>query len=310
MLPISEHTPEDFTLPRESAIERLIKAPIRRYLYPAYNFFIHQWLSRKYQDSTMRPDLWLWGNRGNDYARNRRRVNRILPLSGKNILIVGCGSGRDVASWLPYRPAYLVGVDYLNYGKAWSRFHQYAKDRYPATELDFFQADIADLSQFSNASFDLVGSDAVFEHVKDIPTALREIHRVLRPGGILYAGYGPLWYCWGGDHVSGFDTIAAGYNHLVLEPRAYKQYLDRGIKAVNSIGILAKYDLFSYLHPNEYLSAFSAAGFEKLFFSLIIEPKAVRCLKENPYLKTRLLKESTEIDLIVDGMTVVYKKKI
>lgn len=36
---------------------------------------------------------------------------------------------------------------------------------------------------FPDASFDVVISDQVFEHVMDYPSTLREIHRVLRPGG-------------------------------------------------------------------------------------------------------------------------------
>lgn len=310
MLPITKHNLEDFSLPQESAVEKFIKAPIRRYLYPAYNFLTHQWLSRKYQDSVLRPDLWMWGNRGNDYARNRRRVNRILNLSGKNILIVGCGSGRDVSSWLPYRPACLVGVDYLDYGKAWSKFQRYGEDHYPATKLDFFQADITELSRFSDASFDVVGSDAVFEHVKDIGSVLKELHRVLRPGGILYAAYGPLWHCCGGDHISGFDGISTGYNHLLLEPCEYERYINEARRKVNFDDLYARYDLFSYLRPVEYLSAFANADFERLFCGVLIEPKAVRCLKEYPDMRARLLKENTEIDLITDGMIVIYKRKI
>lgn len=36
---------------------------------------------------------------------------------------------------------------------------------------------------FEDASFELILSDEVFEHVKDYPTAFREILRVLKPGG-------------------------------------------------------------------------------------------------------------------------------
>ena len=310
MLPITEQTLEDFSLPRESTVERFIKAPIRRYLYPAYNLLNHQWLSRKYQNTNLRPDLWRGGNRGNDNAGNRRRVNSILNLSGKRILIVGCGSGRDVSSWLSYRPASLVGVDYLDYSKAWSKFRRYAQDCYPATKLDFFQADITDLSRFSDASFDVIGSDAVFEHVKDIDSVLKELRRVLRPGGIMYAAYGPLWYSCGGDHISGFDGISTGYNHLLLEPNEYERYMEDAYRKVNFDDLYARFGLFSYLRPAEYLSAFANADFERLFCGVLIEPKAVRCLKEYPQIRTRLLKENTEIDLITDAMIVIYKRNI
>ncbi|CAH2602970.1 Class I SAM-dependent methyltransferase [Rhodovastum atsumiense] len=37
---------------------------------------------------------------------------------------------------------------------------------------------------FDDATFDLVSSKAVLEHINDVPAALREVNRVLKPGGI------------------------------------------------------------------------------------------------------------------------------
>lgn len=203
MLPAGDHTPDGFELPHDSVMERFIKRPIRRFGYPFYIFAVNRWLKKKYRQLGLHPNVWLWGQRGNDYARHRCRVSRLLPLSGKKILIAGCGTGRDVLSWAGYRPALLMGLDLFNYKKAWCLLRHHAQRRFPFTKLDFIQADLTKLQAFGDASFDVVGSDGVFEHVRDLPAVLREFHRVLRPGGIVYATYGPLWYCWGGGSHGG-----------------------------------------------------------------------------------------------------------
>lgn len=311
MLPTGDHTPEGFALRRDSAMERFIKRPIRRFGYPVYIFFVNQWLSRKYRNLGLRPDVWLWGQRGNDYARHRERVNRLLPLKGKQVLIAGCGTGRDVLSWAIYRPELLTGVDYFNYDKAWDMLRHQAQREFSSTKLEFSQGDLTALSQFPDCSIDVVGSDAVFEHARNLPEVLQEFHRVLKTGGIVYATYGPLWYCWGGDHISGFDTNAAGYNHLIMEPAAYERYLDSVGEHTHSEHdgrTWIKHGLFSYLRPEEYLSVLVEAGFESLFVGLIIEPRAVHCLRENPDIGAKLLEINTELDLITTGMTIIYRK--
>ena len=38
--------------------------------------------------------------------------------------------------------------------------------------------------EFEDSTFDFVHSMAVFEHIDDVPGAVRELNRVLKPGGI------------------------------------------------------------------------------------------------------------------------------
>ena len=79
----------------------------------------------------LQVDRSLWGQRGNDFETHRRRVNSLLPMRGKEILIASCGIGRDILSWLSYQPRLLVGIDLLNYERAWRMVQHDAEQRFP-----------------------------------------------------------------------------------------------------------------------------------------------------------------------------------
>ena len=88
-------------------------------------------------------------------------------------------------------------------------------------DVEFIQADLTDLSIISNESIDIIGSDAVFEHLKEFDKCLQEMKRVLSKDGLLYSTFGPLWNCWGGDHISGSDSFNNGYNMQTGGDREY-----------------------------------------------------------------------------------------
>jgi len=49
------------------------------------------------------------------------------------------------------------------------------------------------------------------------------------------------------------------------------------------------------------------AGFSKLYLGAVIEPRAIRCLREHPEIRQRL-QGIEELDLLITGMTVIYGK--
>ncbi len=312
MLPEGDRTPPGFTLPAASMGERL-KRLLRRVLYPFYGYVVDAWIRRQgYARMGLEADFWLWGQRGNDYAALRRRVNRIAPIRGKRVVIAGCGTGRDILSWLPHEPQLLLGVDYFNYERAWKALRDSAHRRYPRTELTFQQSDLARMDDIPSESVDLIGSDAVFEHLRNLPEVLREFHRILSPGGVVYATFGPLWYCWGGDHFSGHENILTGYNHLLQEPEAYEAYLHEAGPHSHSEHDGRTWitnDLFSRMRPVEYLTALDGAGFDRRWIGSIVEPRAVECLKRSAPIREKLLSRYDKLDLIITGMIIIYQKR-
>jgi SAM-dependent methyltransferase len=303
-----DKTPSTWSLPYESFTELRLKKPFRRLLYPAYLKIISVLLRRRFDlHNTLRVDQWYWGHRGLELELLRSKLDRLIGIGGKRVLAAGCGTGRDLPSWLIYRPAILIGVDFFNYKRAWEALTQEYRE-YP---LHFIQGDLGDLKEVEDDSIDIVGSDAVFEHLRNLPTVLQEFHRILKPGGIVYATFGPLWYGWGGDHISGYDSIAHGYNHLVLNPEDYQRYLEQAGEFSHSEHdgrTWIYHKLFSYLHAKEYLALLDEAGFAKLNLGIVLDPRAIRCLRENPGLKSRLLAMAEELELLVTAITLIYQK--
>jgi len=293
-------------------IEQHIKTRLRRPFNWVYRKLISQLYLREYKkQASFDVDLWLWGQRGNDYAAHRRRVNKLIPIKDKKILIGGCGTGRDIFSWLKYKPSIVVGLDYFCYQRAWAEATLEFGKRFSKPTVYFRKGDLSNLEIFDDDEFDIIGSDAVLEHITDLPSVAKEFYRVLRPGGIIYATFGPLWHAWHGDHFSGWDENSSGYNHLALNAEQYKRYLEEKPFDQHSEDdgrTWIEHGLFSYLKPTEYLEILEKTGFKKLFTGVLIEPKAVQCLKKNDGLKTQLLQQHQELDLLISGMTLIFEK--
>lgn len=96
---------------------------------------------------------------------------------GERVLDVGCGTGRlgDYVAKLVAPSGQVLGVDPLP-----------LRIDIAARKNPLFKASVGraeDLSQFADGSFDVVYLNSVFHWVKDKQRAVREILRVLKPGG-------------------------------------------------------------------------------------------------------------------------------
>lgn len=306
-----DKTPENYAFKAVDKNESLKKI-FRKYGYPFYRELSHHYCKLKLSGiGTVKADYWLYGYRGNDYDFLRAKVNKVKTIRNKTILVAGCGTGKDIPSWLEYGPKKIIGIDYFSYEKAWEEQTRKYKEIFPNTEVEFYQGNLESLSDTYVNCIDLICSDAVLEHVTDLKKVTNEFYIALKEGGLLYSTYGPLWYCWGGDHVSGWDSISNGYNHLLLNDKEYKEYLeekgaylhdeDDGRTWINN-------GLFSYLKPKGYLDIFENSKFVKEMLGCIVDPRAVECLSKNDNIKKILLKDNEYIDLVVSSMSIIYRK--
>lgn len=61
-------------------------------------------------------------------------------------------------------------------------------------------------------SVDYVFSCNAFEHIHELPLAMREIERVLKKGGVLYTHFGPIWSAPDGHHIENLRVGAQVYD--------------------------------------------------------------------------------------------------
>ena len=116
-----------------------------------------------------------------------------MDLQGKNILDVGCGTGVMSLLALQKGAAKVVCGDISNY--MLERAQDKAdKQGHGVDRIDFRQLDAESLP-FEDASFDVVMTGMTLGLLPDQDKAIREMVRVLRPGGFLSAGaHGPEHY--------------------------------------------------------------------------------------------------------------------
>lgn len=115
-----------------------------------------------------------------DVAAQRRTVLDALKLlPGEKVLDIGCGPGFMAQELLPIvGPAGKVSAIDVNEGAI-----ALARARCAAHSNVEFQSADATALPYLGSSFDAVVSTQVYEYVRDLTAALRELYRVLRPGG-------------------------------------------------------------------------------------------------------------------------------
>ncbi len=136
----------------------------------------------EFQRNVSNPEYW-------------RRVGAV-DFTGKTVLEIGCGLGALTVDIIQRGAARVVAIDLDEFRINFARAHLSAQFPEVFARTEFKVVDIAELE----AGFDVVISKDTFEHVEDLHGMVRDIHRLLRPGGIMVAGFSPLYFSPFGDH--------------------------------------------------------------------------------------------------------------
>jgi ubiquinone/menaquinone biosynthesis C-methylase UbiE len=113
----------------------------------------------------------------------RRHLRKLgIDLTGRTILDAGCGNGRGLELLgRTFQPSRLVGIDLM------PEQIERARSRMSALGMRDVDVRVADITATGepSASFDAVFVFGILHHVPAWRDALRELARVLRPGGVL-----------------------------------------------------------------------------------------------------------------------------
>jgi SAM-dependent methyltransferase len=154
-------------------------------------------------------------------ARIRHAVGPVEP--GSRVLEIGFTTGGySIDAWdrLGFR---VTGIDNSYDGaSAPPTAHLHIAERLRARPTFVF-GDMTQRTGFDDASFDLVYSVSVLEHVSDLPAAFAEMRRLLRPGGLMVHCWNPYFSANGGHP---WGLLDAPWGHLRIPRDDLDQYLD------------------------------------------------------------------------------------
>ena len=197
------------------------------------------------------------------------RIRFIMPhmlrymgdVRGLRILDLGCGEG-GYSRRLAAAGALVTAVDC---SEGAIRYAQGQAQR-EGLEITCYLRNSNDLFGVANASFDAVLASMMLMDVEDLGGTLREIVRVLKPGGRVFVSM--LHPCFDGNHEHGIGRQGQGETREVVvknyfEPREWAAPLPNG-----TISVIWRHRTLS-----EYVKAFHAAG---LTVTDMHEPRATQ----------------------------------
>ncbi len=159
---------------------------------------------------------------------------------------------------------------------SWTCVDLNATDGVEGTDYRRIGADAADMP-LRDESVDIVFSSSAFEHLRDLHGSMREMTRVLRPGGVLYSDFGPIWSGSDGHHLRGPAREAlkragvwplAPWSHLLKTRGEMKAFLRENLEDEHEVRLVERWlyrrESLNRVFFEDYVHAFYNSGLRVL----------------------------------------------
>jgi SAM-dependent methyltransferase len=263
--------------------------------------------------NALKPTLCL-RTRGLPLEDRRLWGCKFLDIRKSVILVQGTGTGWDIISWAKLRPLKIIAIDLFEFEESWEQIAEHCRKLYNV-EVLFYQAPLENVSFIQDSTIDMIASDAVYEHCRNLSDVMKESFRILRSGGFVYATYGPLWYSAGGDHFSGRGGLQHCFNHILMDADEYKEYVNsylNNIEDFQSGGRYIALDLFSYLTTSQYVKIFEDAGLNVQELIFEISSASIQFRKKFPVKFAQIVNRNADNccidDFLIKSNFVLLKK--
>jgi SAM-dependent methyltransferase len=183
-----------------------------------------------------RRDAWFYSHFVSAANQVGRHLSRFINLRSARILDFGCGDGYMALGMLRFHPQAVVGVD-LNpaFENLPETCRRYLGIKEAPPEITFRQVFESEPLPFEDETFGAAYAWSVFEHVANLDQVFQELHRVLKPAGILFIQIEPLYYSPFGSHLR--RLIPEPWAHLTMPE---EEFLQRAGTAEDQIASVEK----------------------------------------------------------------------
>jgi ubiquinone/menaquinone biosynthesis C-methylase UbiE len=129
-----------------------------------------------YEDSDYQTSFWDQGGREYEDRTEAIALKRLLPKSGRFLLELGAGAGRNTPRYLGFERIVLLDYSRTQLEQAQQRLGK--SKRYIYVAADAYRL------PFMNGLFDTATMIRTLHHMADAPKALRQVRNVLRSRGV------------------------------------------------------------------------------------------------------------------------------